>query len=476
MFDVPENIRELARTIAKKGGRALLVGGWVRDQLLGNASKDFDFEVYGLELDALERVLAEFGEVIAVGRAFGVLKVKGLEVDFSLPRRDSKTGRGHRGFMVELDPGLEFAEAAKRRDLTINSLAYDPISAEVLDSCGGRRDLEDGVLRAADAEKFAEDSLRGLRVAQFHARFEMAPDAELREICAGLDLSDLPGERLFEELKKLLLKARRPSLGFEFLRETGLLRFFPELESMVGVPQDAIWHPEGTVWEHTMLVVDEAAKLRGEEDEEQRQLALLFGALCHDLGKPVTTIEVDGRIRSPEHEERGVPIAESFLGRLRIGHDLSTQVCGLVRHHLAPANFIRSGATGRGYRRLARRLAAAGLDAHLLHRVATADHFGRTTPDALRREFPAGDEFLARMEELEVADEAPRDVVLGRHLIARGFEPSPWFGRVLTACRDLQDETGWDDPDRILDTVLADPSGDSTPGDAPSRAGGAERP
>jgi len=441
----------VAHAVAKAGGRALIVGGFVRDRLLGLESKDHDLEVYGLELERLERCLSEFGEVIAVGRAFGVLRVKGLEMDFSIPRRDSKTGRGHRGFLVELDPTLDFSEAARRRDLTVNSIGLDPLTAEVLDPHAGRTDLEQRRLRATDPEKFGEDSLRGLRVAQFLARFEMGVDEQLFELCRALDLSDLPGERMYDELNKLLLKAKRPSLGFEFLRETGLLRFFPELEAMVGVPQDPEWHPEGTVWEHTLMVVDQAAQdRRGDEDD----LVLMLGALCHDLGKPDTTVVVDGRVRSPLHEDVGVPIAEAFLGRLRASTEITRKIAALVDHHLAPAVYVKGGATAKAYRRLARKLAAVGLDPQMLFRVARADHFGRGTEDAIRREFPAGETFLERMDELDVEETGVRDVVLGRHLIGRGFQPSPWFGTVLAACRDVQDETGWTDPDRILEQGL----------------------
>lgn len=443
----------VARRIAAAGGRALLVGGYVRDAIMGLESKDHDFEVYGLDIARLESVLASFGEVIAVGKSFGVFRVKGLDIDFSLPRRDSKTGRGHRGFLVEIDPTLSFAEASRRRDLTLNSMGLDPLTGEVLDPHGGREDIRRRVLRATDPVRFAEDSLRGLRAAQFRARFEMEPDAGLRVVCSSLDLSDLPGERIFDELRKLLLKARRPSLGFEFLRETRLLRFFPELEAMVGVPQDPEWHPEGTVWEHTMLVVDEAAKARtGPEDED---LVVLLGALCHDLGKPVTTVVAEGRVRSPSHEDEGVPITRAFLERLRASNDLIDKIATLVKHHLAPAQFLQGDASPKAYRRLARRLGAAGVSVRILHRVALADHLGRTTEEALKRIFPAGDEFLRRAEDLAVEETGVKDVVLGRHLIARGHSPGPWFGKVLAECREVQDETGWDDPDRILEHVLA---------------------
>jgi tRNA nucleotidyltransferase (CCA-adding enzyme) len=221
------------------------------------------------------------------------------------------------------------------------------------------------------------------------------------------------------------------------------------------------------VWEHNLLVVDEAARLRsGDADGD---LVLMLGALCHDLGKPATTVVNEGRVRSPSHEEAGIVPTEAFLGRLRAPNDLTRKVAVLVEHHLAPAQFVKGGATPKAYRRLARKLEAAGLSAAMLHRVALADHLGRTTAEAVERRFPAGDEFLERMAELTREGEAVKNVVLGRHLIARGHAPGPWFGKVLAACRDVQDETGWDDPDRILERVLAerDAAGGLPPAPAP---------
>lgn len=450
-----KEILDFARAIQDANGRAVIVGGYVRDQLLGLESKDYDFEIYGLPIDELERVLAGFGEVIAVGKSFGVLRIKGFDIDFSIPRRDNKVGRGHKGFRMEFDPGMDFESAARRRDLTINSIGLDPLTGELLDPFGGADDLRSRMLRATDASTFVEDTLRGLRVAQFHARLEMEPDEELRELCRALDLSDLSGERIWEEFAKLLLKSRKPSMGFEFLRETGLLRFFPELEAMVGVPQDPIWHPEGTVWEHTMMVLDEAAALRnGDADHD---LVLLYAALCHDLGKPATTFtDEEGRIRSPNHEPEGVEPTESFLGNIRSPNAVIDKVGVLVRYHLAPAHFHKD-ATPRAYRRLARKLGEFDVTLALLAELARADHFGRTTPDALAREFPAGDAFIAKSRELAVEEKADPDVVMGRHLIARGMKPGPEFGVVLQKCRDVQDETGLDDPEKILEEVLGPP-------------------
>jgi tRNA nucleotidyltransferase (CCA-adding enzyme) len=189
--------------------------------------------------------------------------------------------------------------------------------------------------------------------------------------------------------------------------------------------------------------------------DEKEQEVLMFGALCHDFGKPGTTEEIEGRIRSRGHEQAGVEPTLAFLDRLRASNDLKQKVATVVRRHLAPALFVKDGAEGRGYRKLARELESVGLNMRSLERVARADHLGRTTDEALRSVFPAGDEFLKRADELSVAARAPRDVVWGRHLLARGFEPSPRFGALLDRCREVQDETGSLDPEWILDTALA---------------------
>ena len=489
---------EVARTVRGAGGRAVVVGGWVRDLLLGVRSKDVDVEVFGLDVARLEALLAGFGKVHAVGRAFGVFRVGGIDVDFSLPRRDSKRGPGHRGFDVAPDPGLDFAEAARRRDLTVNSIGLDPLSGEVLDPHHGRRDLERRGLRATDPVRFPEDPLRGLRVAQLAARLEMTPDEELVALCRKLDLSELSGERVFEEIRKLLLRAAKPSIGFRFLEDTDLLRFFPELDALRGVAQDPEWHPEGDVWVHTLMVLDAAASLRGgagesgpdrafrpetaaspgpgENDPDRtdrpetaaappqsdaiedggEDLALMLGALCHDLGKPAATELIGGRIRSHGHDVGGVAPTRALLGRMRAPGALADRVAALVEHHLAPALFIGNGAAAKGYRRLARKLERAGTSLELLVKVARADHLGRTTDDAVAGRFDAGDAFLAAARAHRVERTAPGDVVLGRHLIQRGLRPGPGFGPILERCREVQDETGWTEPERILAQVLPD--------------------
>ena len=460
---IDRRVIEVARAVRDAGGRALLVGGFVRDLRLGIASKDVDIEVFGLGPDTLVEILGHVGPVKEVGRAFGVFRVGDLDVDFSLPRRDRKVGPGHKGIEAEVDPNLSTEAAARRRDLTINAMSIDPLDGTFVDPLDGLRDLRAGMLRACDPDTFGEDPLRAVRVAQFAARFEMDADPKLLWICHEQDLSELSGERIFVEFRKMLMKGVVPSLGLELLERTSLLRFFPELDALVGVPQDAEWHPEGDVWIHTLMVVDEAARLRMTGHQASRPStreiraedeALMFAAVCHDLGKATTTFAEGGRIRSPGHDVAGEPRVESLLGRMKAPKDLITRVKALTRHHLAPALFHQQKSTDRAYRRLARRLAAAGASMLLLERVARADHFGRTTHDALARRFPAGDAFIARARALEVEAEAPGDAVQGRHLVAHGLQPGPEFGHILHRCRAYQDETGERDPETILHAVL----------------------
>ncbi len=472
-------VLRIARAVEEAGGRALLVGGFVRDWLLGRPSKDLDVEVFGLSLADLERILSAEGRLRDIGRSFGVLRTGDLDVDFSLPRRDHRTGAGHRGFRAQIDPSMTPEEAARRRDLRVNALSLDPLEGTLVDPLGGIEDLRRGVLRACDPSRFGEDPLRALRVVQLAARLEMEPDAELLALCAAQTLDDLSPERVFDEWRKLLLRASRPSIGLRLLEKTGLLAFWPSLDALRGVPQDPAWHPEGDVFTHTCWVVDEAAGLRRAEHEGgpverslyEEDAALMFGAMAHDLGKATTTkIDDEGRVRSPAHDVAGVPLATAWLESLRAPGDLVERVAALTRHHLAPALYDKQGAGDRAYRKLARRLDRARVSPALLERLARADHFGRATADAQAHRFPAGDRFLQRMDALDLQAGAPPDVVRGRDLLARGYAPGPEIGALLRRCRAVQDRTGWTDAARILAEVL----GEDQPPRPPSSEPGPE--
>jgi tRNA nucleotidyltransferase (CCA-adding enzyme) len=466
-------VLEIARAFRDAGGRALVVGGWVRDQLLGRetAVPDIDLEVQGLEPEVIESVLSRFGRVRRVGRAFPIHLVEGLALDVCLPRTGDP---GPDGSPPSFDPGLDFAEAARGRDLRVNAMGWDPLSGELLDPHGGRRDIEAGVLRATDPARFGRDPLRGLRVARLAAVLEMQVDDELVGLCAATDLRSVAPERIFIELRKLLLDARAPSRGFEELRRSGLLRFLPELAALIGVPQDAKWHPEGDVWTHNQLCLDVAAGLR--VGDAERDLLLMLGVLCHDVGKPGTTEEREGRIVSHAHDVKGVAVTEQLLARVCAPNAVVRGVSALVRHHLAPALYTRpkTGAGPRGYRKLVRRLREAGVDADLLWRVARADHLGRTTEDARTGSFAAGERFLAEASRFEDDPQTWRTVVTGRFLQARGVEPGPELGRWLERCREIQDETGWTDPEAILERARSQPPSEAPDLEDPAAGDGAD--
>jgi tRNA nucleotidyltransferase (CCA-adding enzyme) len=425
----------ISRLVEEAGGRALAVGGWVRDKLLGLDSKDLDLEIYGLEPELLERLLRTRFRVQTGGLAYGILKVPlpGLRrpIDVALPRRELKSGRGHKGFVVQLDPSMSFREAASRRDVTVSAMALDLLSGGLLDPFGGARDLERRVLRAVDPRRFPEDPLRVLRAASLAGRFRLKPDAELLELCGKPDLSELARERLFEPLHKVLLTGVKPSLTFELLRRAGQLDHFPELDALVGVPQEPEWHPEGSVYNHTLLALNAtAAERTGEEHED---LVVALAVLCHDLGKSAATTVEDGRVRSIGHDQAGEAPTRKLLARLTGESRLVEQVVPLVLEHLRPGQLYEANAGDAAVRRL-----AARVPIHRLVRVARADQFGRATIEAVERRFPAGDWLLDRARALQV-DRAPLEpVLLGRHLIACGLAPGPAFRDLLQRAYEAQ--------------------------------------
>jgi tRNA nucleotidyltransferase (CCA-adding enzyme) len=478
----PAFVAAIATGVRDAGGRALVVGGWVRDRLLqaqnteprtqsrkpkaesrepkadspkpraesresraespeprawSRESNDIDMEVFGIPVEKLPELLTALGRVEAVGQSFPVYKVvspDGVAIDVALPRRESKQGRGHKGFEVRGDPLLSFDEAARRRDFTINAISWDPLTDEYVDPVGGREDLKRCLLRAVDARTFGDDSLRALRAVQFAARFEFRLEDETAALCRRIRLDDLPPERIWGELEKLLLQAARPSIGFHLARDLGIIeQVLPEMAPLIGCEQEPEWHPEGDVWIHTLLVIDRARELNGDLDRP-RLLTVMLGAVCHDFGKPATTAFIDGRIRSFDHEQAGVEPTITLLDRLNVhtidGFDVRSQVVGLVAHHLKPGMLHKAGNVGDGaFRRLAQRV-----DLELLARLARADCLGRIgTFDC-----SAMDWFLARARALGVEHRPPAPLLLGRHLLELGLSPGPRVGEILKQVYEKQ--------------------------------------
>jgi len=432
-----EHAGQIAAAVRDAGGRALVVGGWVRDRLLElpePAKINIDVEVFGVPADTLRGLLERFGRVEAVGESFQVYKVG--DVDVSLPRRDSKAGRGHRGFVVTGDPEMSIEEAARRRDFTINALSWDPLTGEYFDPFGGRADLDRRLLRMVDPQTFADDSLRVLRAVQFAARFEFTLDRATAALCRTIPLDDLPCERVWGEIEKLLLQARRPSIGLALAMELGIVAaLFPELQALAGCPQEPEWHPEGDVWVHTLQVVDEA-RTRIDDLPRPQQITVMLGAVAHDLGKPPTTAFIDGRIRSMNHEELGVAPATALLDRLNVhtidGYDVRRQVLGITAQHLKPGAWykVRDEVGDGAFRRLAQKV-----DLELLARVAKSDCEGRR-PGAF--DCTAMDWFLERARTLGVEHRPPPPILLGRHLLELGMTPGPRVGEVLKIVYEQQ--------------------------------------
>ncbi|APZ93244.1 CCA tRNA nucleotidyltransferase [Fuerstiella marisgermanici] len=426
----------IVNEIVQSGGRAFEVGGCVRDYILSLPCKDLDIEVFDLDADTLTAILEKFGRVDQVGASFGVIKLKandGTEFDFTLPRRESKTGQGHRGFQVDVDHTMTLAEAAARRDYTLNAIYRCASNGEILDPHGGLADLNSKTLKATSPH-FAEDPLRVLRGMQFAARFDMSIDSHTASLARSLraEYSTLARERVWAEWHKWATRGRTPSCGLRLLESTGWLELYPELSALIDVPQDPEWHPEGDVWTHTQLVCDAAAAIADREElDEFDRTVLIFSALCHDLGKATTTKFVDGRWRARGHCEAGVPLTRRFLESIGCPESIIVVVEPLVAEHLAHANPAQSP---KAVRRLSHRLGDATM-VQLVHLVE-ADMNGRPPlprglPDSVRQ-------MMEIAGKLNVQKSSPQPIILGRHLIALGHQPDVWFGDVLRACFEAQ--------------------------------------
>ena len=435
---IPEGLAAILRGTPELRD-AYLVGGCVRDGLLGIPNKDFDIEVFGVGYEPLEAALRRWGRCDLVGRSFGVVKLtarSGEVFDFSIPRRDSKVAPGHKGFAVSFDSGITPAAAAARRDFTINALMFDPRRGEVLDFFGGREDLQRRLLRHTSAA-FSEDPLRVLRGMQFAARFDLRTAPETVELCRSIKrgYGELAVERVREEWFKWAEKSTVPSRGLQFLVETEWVEHFPEIRALLGTPQEPEWHPEGDVFVHTGHCLDALVTLPAwRAADTETRIVLTMAVLAHDFAKPATTHEAmkDGRMRivSPGHEEAGGPLATQFLQRINAPLVIGERVVPLVTNHLAHLQML----SDRSVRRLARRLTPATIQE--LAVVITADQFGR--PPRPRVVSEGLQALLARAADLQVQASAPKPILLGRHLIEIGLRPGPEFGVILEAAFEAQ--------------------------------------
>lgn len=434
-----DTIHAIVNAISDNKGRALLVGGAVRDMVMNVPIKDVDIEVYGLTEEQLENILQQFGPVSLVGKAFGVLRIHGLDVDWSLPRADSP---GRKPTVI-IDPFVSVETAARRRDLTMNAMAFDLVTQELIDPCGGKADIKNKLLRTPDARFFIQDPLRFYRVMQFIGRFEMMPDDELNALCKTMDITHVSRERIEEEFKKLLLRSKRPSLGIRWLHDIGRLAdVLPELADTVGIVQGTQWHPEGDVFEHSMQTLDAAVIIVKKYDDEFDKLVLLYAALCHDLGKVTTTTQVGGIIKSIGHEKDSKKFTRTMMKRITHNGDLIDAVSSLVLHHMTPLQFTSNKAKLPAYKRLANKL-AHNVNMSMLIDVCIADKRGRNGAghEPLTCNFPDVAEFKAKVEQAQVLVSPVRPLLKGADVLDM-VSPGPKMGQLLAYAYSIQIEKG----------------------------------
>ena len=441
MLTLPKILEDILKDLQKIGATPILVGGCVRDYFFEIPIKDYDIEIFGIEsLDLIQKVLEKFGSVKLVGKSFGVLtlRVDNYDFDFALPRVEEKIGNSHQDFLVTTNSSLCFEEAALRRDFTINAIGYDFSKKEFLDPFNGIKDLEKRVLRHIKDETFVEDSLRVYRAIQFSARFNLTIETKTFELCKkivkGGELSLLPKERVYEEFKKLFLKSSKPSIGLNLIKDLGVIDYFPELKALIDCPQDKEYHPEGDVWIHTLMTVDELAKILEEENikDEYRKLYLFYGILCHDFGKPFCTQEIKGHITSYKHESLGIEPTISFLEKLTNEKKFIEIVCSLVKNHLVPFQLYLAESSLKAIKRLSLKV-----NIEDLCYVCLADCLGRDIQD--KEKCPkAINWLLEKAKEISVHNEPIKPLVLGRDLIELGLKPSKEFKEILDFAFDLQ--------------------------------------
>lgn len=452
--NIPSILTQILEALHENGAKPILVGGCVRDFILKKESKDFDIEVFNIStFDKLQKILENFGSVKLVGKSFGVLilNIQNYSFDFALPRTEKKTGKLHTDFEVISDSSLSFKDAAIRRDFTINSIGYDYFKDEFLDPFGGLEDIKNKKLKHINDKTFVEDPLRVYRALQFASRLNFKIDEMTVKLCKQIvlndDLKHLAKERVFEELNKLFLKSAKPSIGLEYLRQLGCLKYFPELECLIDCIQDKEYHPEGDVWIHTLMTVDELAKIIKKEkiEDEYRCLVLYYGILCHDFGKPYCTEEIKGKITSYKHEVLGIEPTVSFLSKFTNEKKFIDLVCALVKNHLAPFQLYLGESSLKAVKRLSLKVNIEDLCL-----VCLADCLGRDIPNKDKCH-KAVSWLLEKAEELNIQNEPIKPIVLGRDLITLGLKPSKKFKEILDFAFDLQIDENMEKENIILE-------------------------
>jgi len=430
--DIPlsEDMTAVFDDIVQSGGEVYVVGGAVRDTLLRRSAQDIDVEIHGLDLPALTDVLSRHGTIRTFGASFGIVQLTNLPgVEFALPRRERKTGETHGDFDVTVVPDMDLREAARRRDFTVNALMWDYTTYEVLDFFGGIADLDNRHLRVVDPERFTEDPLRVLRAASMMARYDLRATSTTKALCTCMveegTLNFVSSERIYEEYCKILM-ASRPSPGFEFLREIGAL---PKvLADLTTTEQRLDYHPEGSVWNHVMLVVDVAALCR---ERSSWPLAFMWSALLHDIGKPVVTTK---DLHSPMHAEVG---AELFRDHIKIiqNKNMRRYIEAMIYHHMRLMRLGMDKIRRVTWLRLLKSLDDHGLPLEDLVLLSKCDKLGRG-----RMSWAPIGKFDRELSVVisKWGSTAQPPLVTGKDLIKEGFEDHAVYHDLLKQAYDLQ--------------------------------------
>ncbi len=453
---IPESLESALALLKRRGSSCYLVGGCIRDALMGIAPKDFDVEVFGLELDEIAAILAKIGKTDLVGKSFAVVKLwsQGAEYDFSVPRTETKSGQGHRGFDIKTEPNLDPVSALKRRDFTINALQYDPYEKTIIDYFGGLADLENKELKHV-SEAFSEDPLRALRAMQFAGRFGLSLNPETAELCRAMkrEFAYVAAERIWGEWQKWACQSIAPSKGLVALKESGWISFFPELNVLLRLPQEPEWHPEGDVFTHTLHCIDALARHPDWSGfDSETKTTLMFATMCHDLGKARRTryVEFKGALRwtSPGHDQESGWLSESLMTRFGAPNTLKEKIRALVVNHHFLSSFVDAQPSDTSLKRLSKRIQPATTNE--LYYVMWADHNGRP-PLLSEKQEKRLNYFNTRIRELAVEDAAPNAILQGRHLIEKGLKPGPRFKSILSKAYEAQLKGAFDDLDGALD-------------------------
>jgi tRNA nucleotidyltransferase (CCA-adding enzyme) len=444
---------KLIKSVGVQEGRtqkpeAYVVGGYIRDSLLSLDPKDVDIEVYGIDADKLDTLLKEkYEEPVAdsIGKVFNVTKIRITpEIEFDVN---------------VIDQAMDLKTASGRRDFTFNAMNINLHTGEFFDFYGGLEDLQNKILRCTDYVQFQDDPLRVYRAIQFVARMGFVIEDQTWSLLSKMvvmhALDDIPKERVTVEFEKLLLKAEKPSIGFDIAYKIHLIRtYYPELRVLKSTPQDSVWHPEGDVWIHTLMVLDQAARIirkEGNTFTKNEKLTIMLGALCHDLGKAITTEEIKGRIISHGHESAGEPIVMEFLNQFTFPDAVKDGVIFITKMHMQPGNLYRAytkkdlseGQYINAVRRLLTKMKPLSWKVFIA--CSEADSRGRLLEGVIENTYLPGDMFSKTIIDNKL-DEQLDPLIMGRDLIDLATElgidlpPGKKFGEYIKQVENLRDK------------------------------------